>query len=641
MKNINKYLKSGIVLGALVYSVGTTIPMQSTYADEINTETVVKEWRPEGKVIAQGEDGVPWELYENGYLLFKPVPGKDTLTSIDKSETAESPSWKRAEVKAIGFTDKVYLPEDSSYLFANSPAPGVGANIAEFLDASKIDTSKVKNMYNMFLDSRFPKLDLDTWDTSNVENMRSMFFNSEIKELKIDKWNTSKVKDMKYFLYQARDLKELNIQDWDTSNVEDMSEMFEHAYELTKLDLNKWNVSKVKYMNDMFNGTVALEELKISNWDTSNVEDMSDMFHETTKLKELDIVNWNTSKVKNMAYMFAVSDLEKLDLSKWDTSNVEDMQNTFASNPKLRYLDITNFDTGKVNNLERIFADTGLTTLKIGDKFAKTQLKDGLFGTLDFEYIGELMTLGQKYGNKWTRLDRKTEFYSVEEWDKEYRANPEKLAGMWVREKNYNGYDIVFETGTDEIIEPLEVEIGKDFELPVPTKVKEGYHFVGWSKTQDGEIIKDKTNLGKKNETVTLYAKWEKNPPVSTNTPTEENGNLILPPTVNELPEYNGGANPSDAPANEKPEYTGPLATNTPVDDKGELVLPPVVNDLPEYKTATNDSTVNNTEKSETPKEETKKERELPNTNSGSILASLVSSVIGTLGLGYKSKRRK
>ena len=748
MKNINKYLKSGIVLGALVYSVGTTIPMQSTYADEINTETVVKEWRPEGKVIAQGEDGVPWELYENGYLLFKPVPGKDTLTSIDKSETAESPSWKRAEVKAIGFTDKVYLPEDSSYLFANSPAPGVGANIAEFLDASKIDTSKVKNMYNMFLDSRFPKLDLNTWDTSNVENMRSMFFNSEIKELKIDKWNTSKVKDMKYFLYQARDLKELNIQDWDTSNVEDMSEMFEHAYELTKLDLNKWNVSKVKYMNDMFNGTVALEELKISNWDTSNVEDMSGMFHETTKLKELDIVNWNTSKVKNMAYMFDVSDLEKLDLSKWDTSNVEDMQNTFASNPKLRYLDITNFDTGKVNNLERIFADTGLTTLKIGDKFAKTQLKDGLFGTLDFEYIGELMTLGQKYGNKWTRLDRKTEFYSVEEWDKEYRANPEKLAGMWVREKNYNGYDIVFETGTDEIIEPLEVEIGKDFELPVPTKVKEGYHFVGWSKTQDGEIIKDKTNLGKKNETVTLYAKWEKNPPVSTNTPIDENNNPILPPTVNELPEYNGGANPSDAPVNEKPEYTGPLATNTPVDDKGELLLPPVVddlpefnrgvnptdslvnekpeytgplstntpvddkgelvlppvvndlpefnggvnptdsfvnekpeynggvnsieppinekpeykdslstntpvndkgelvlpptvNDLPEYKTATNDSTVNNTEKSETPKEETKKERELPNTNSGSILASLVSSVIGTLGLGYKSKRRK
>jgi len=35
------------------------------------------------------------------------------------------------------------------------------------------------------------------------------------------------------------------------------------------------------------------------------------------------------------------------------------------------------------------------------------------------------------------------------------------------------------------------------------------------------------------------------------------------------------------------------------------------------------------------------KARELPNTNSTSILTSLVSSVIGTLGLGYKSKKRK
>ena len=170
MKNINKYLKSGIVLGALVYSVGTSIPTQSTYADEINTETVVKEWRPEGKVIATGEDGVPWELYENGYLLFKPEPGKDTLTNPKRSENTEGPSWKglygEQEVKAIGFTDKVYLPEDSSYLFANTHISG--GTLAEYLDASKIDTSKVKNMNNMFNNSRFTKLDLNSWDTSNV-----------------------------------------------------------------------------------------------------------------------------------------------------------------------------------------------------------------------------------------------------------------------------------------------------------------------------------------------------------------------------------------------------------------------------------------------------------------------------------------
>ena len=384
---------------------------------------------------------MPWELYENGYLLFKPEPGKDTLTSIDSSENALAPSWKRLNnvgngVKAIGFTDKVYLPEDSSDLFANSAGQNIGMLSAEFLDASKIDTSRVKNMYNMFNSSSFAKLDLNTWNTSNVENMKFLFGHSNLPELKIDKWDTSKVKDMSFMFYKTTELKELNIQDWNTSNVENMNSMFDYT-DLIKLDLNKWNVSKVKYMYDMFANNIYLEELKISNWNTSNVEDMSGMFHETIKLKDLDIVNWNTSKVKNMAYMFAISNLEKLDLSKWNTSNVENMQNTFASNPKLRYLDITNFDTSKVNNLERIFADSELIKLKIGDKFAKTQLKDGLFESLDFEYIGELMTLGQKYGYKWTRLDKTTPFYTVEEWNKVFRANPEKLAGIWVREKKF------------------------------------------------------------------------------------------------------------------------------------------------------------------------------------------------------------
>ena len=439
--SIGLFISNTPEVAQMLGSVGGGVIQAFDNGTETTSNETTKDWKPEGSVVAQGEDGVPWELYENGYLLFKPVPGKDTLTSIDRTENALAPSWKRLNnvgngVKAIGFTDKVYLPEDSSDLFANSAGQNIGMLSAEFLDASKIDTSRVKNMYNMFNSSSFAKLDLNTWNTSNVENMKFLFGHSNLPELKIDKWDTSKVKDMSFMFYKTTELKELNIQDWNTSNVENMTSMFDYT-DLTKLDLNKWNVAKVKDMYSMFANNIYLEELKISNWDTSNVEDMMGMFHETIKLKDLDIVNWNTSKVKNMAYMFAVSNLEKLDLSKWNTSNVENMQNTFASNPKLRYLDITNFDTSKVNNLERIFADSGLIKLKIGDKFAKTQLKDGLFESLDFEYIGELMTLGQKYGYKWTRLDKTTPFYTVEEWNKVFRANPEKLAGIWVREKKF------------------------------------------------------------------------------------------------------------------------------------------------------------------------------------------------------------
>ena len=154
--------------------------------------------------------------------------------------------------------------------------------------------------------------------------------------------------------------------------------------------------------------------------------------------------------------------------------------------------------------------------------------------------------------------------------------------------------------------------------------------------------------------------------PLSTNTPVDDNGNLVLPPVV-EVTEYTDTIStntPIDdnvdlilPPTVEKPEFTSPISTNTPVDDNGNLILPPVldkpefngninptettVNGISENTVPSNNSIVNNTEKPETTKEETKKERELPNTNSTSILASVVSSVIGTLGLGYKSRRRK
>ena len=155
--------------------------------------------------------------------------------------------------------------------------------------------------------------------------------------------------------------------------------------------------------------------------------------------------------------------------------------------------------------------------------------------------------------------------------------------------------------------------------------------------------------------------------PLSTNTPVDENGNLILPPVVEELPEFNVGVNPIDSPVLDIPEYTGPISTNTPVDDNGNLILPPVVDELPEFNggvvpldppvveiqeyngdlTPPKPPVIEETPKEEPAKPtenkpvEEKKEKELPNTNSSSILSSLVSSVIGTLGLGYKSKRRK
>ena len=124
---------------------------------------------------------------------------------------------------------------------------------------------------------------------------------------------------------------------------------------------------------------------------------------------------------------------------------------------------------------------------------------------------------------------------------------------------------------------------------------------------------------------------------------------------IHELPEFEGGVNPIDPPVVEIPEYNGgvvpldPPVVEIPEFNGGVTPIEPPVVEVPEYN---GDLTPPKPPVVETPKEEPakstenkpvepKKEKVLPNTNSTSILTTLVSSVIGTLGLGYKSKRKK
>ena len=906
-------------------------------------EPEVTNWQPEGNIIARGEDGVPWELYENGYLLFKPEPGKDTLTNGYWPYHLNS--WKNLyynKIKAIGFTDKVYLPEDASYFFKSikrGDLPDIylenednNKNLSnlEFIDTSKIDTSKTINMDSLFLGVKnIESLNLNNWDTSKVTSMSGMFYMSGFKGL--------------------------NLNNWDTSKVTNMSAMFDYASNLTSLDVSNWNTSKVTSMSGMFEETGNISNLKINNWNTSSVKYMSNMFA-NSKINNIDLSNWDLSNVESIDYMFYGTNFKTLNLGNWNTSNIRSMQTVF---PNVVNLNLKNWNTQNIYPIRvtHFLYLPKAKKIKIGSNLNNNQ---NLFMYLDKHYYGDL------YTNRWIKEDGNAGPYTVDEWWNAYTSNPVNMSGTWIREKKHTDteYKINFNTtsnGTNETIYPLRVEVNETPDLPTPEENKLGYKFLGWSKTEDGEIIKDTTNIGQPGETVTLYAKWEKvdnvrkentpiemttvyegdeelekgtnkeingvpgekeiittyevtpitgelinpstteniitpmtpktikvgtkpkvvyskdgddivksttiyivdpnngtisenttketfnkdgvktkvevtpipspnkyvkddtrekgadniieqgtpgsktvtttydvnpedgskienvgnpvivNPTdtiikvaaknkveivkekgqtierttnytvnektgeisetvtdklissstplipningsdlpdepelntnekpeykesVSTNTTTDEKGNEILPPVLEELPEYNGGANPTDSPVNEKPEYTeelstntpidendnpilppvvdelpeftgsvnpsdapiheipeytNSLSTNTPVDENGELVLPPVIEELPEYNgninhtetpvnevseniVLSNNSIVNNTEKSETTKEENKKERKLPDTNSSSVIASLVSSVIGTLGLGYKFRSKE
>ena len=486
--------------------------------------TDVKNWQPEGNVIAQGEDGVPWELYENGYLLFKPVEGKDTLTNNGRMDL---PSWKEKyhdQIKAIGFTGKTYAPVNSSYLFegdGNWYIFSKNLSNLSYIDASKLDTSKVENMNSMFYGAEgLMNLDIGKWDTSKVTNMKNMFFVAEgLTNLDIGKWNTSKVTDMtgmfsrasaltnldigkwdtrqvtkmRYMFNGAYSLTNLDIGKWDTSKVTDMTGMFSVASRLTNLDIGKWDTSKVTHMNSMFSGARGLTNLDIGKWDTSKVTNMSAMFREASGLTNLDLSKWDTSKVTDMSDMFRGVSVTNLDIGEWDTSQVTQMTSMFYEAENLMNLDVSKWDVSKVEDMRKMFSNTpNLVNVNTGENLK----------------LIEALVEAKDENIRWIREDKTYGPYTSKELYEKYKANPSVLAGRWVLGNKW--YTINFESGTNEDLVSVTGINNKDLTLPTLTQDKPGYKFLGWLKTQDGEVVTDKVNLANPGETITLYAKWEK-----------------------------------------------------------------------------------------------------------------------------------
>ena len=864
-KALKKSLKSVAIVSAVTCSLGAalTTAQNVVYADS-EIGIVNKNWQPEGSIVAQGEDGVSWELYENGYLLFKPVNEKNNLSKG---------SWQKHKykVKAIGFTDKTFAPVDSSDLFKEF------INL-DYFDGSNFDTSKVTNMSGLFSGATdLTNIDVSNWDTSKVTNMSSVFAGlNKLEKLDVSKWNVNNVIDLSYMFTGMSKIKRLELGNWNTSNVENMTGVFSSTDSLSNLDIENWNTSNVIYMREMFHHNHALKSLNLSKWNTSNVIYMTDMFQNATGLETLDLSGWNTSNVKNMLQMFqGASNLKDIKLKNWNVSSAQEMRMMFDGTNSLEELDLSGWNLVKVENQEEMFNNMmNLKKLIIGENFKGKNYNGNLFRHLDSHNYKDV------YTKKWLKEDKSAGPYTIEEWDKAYKENPQSIAGVWVREEIVKSNEenkqttVNFVTKTTEEIPEVKAMSNTSINLPTPTVDKPGYSFSGWSKIEgesEKQIFKDVIDIADGEKNITLYAVWDKvnnvskeqkviekttvyksddtldkgqtktiegknglkeitttykitpitgeyldenpiveekvvtemiptvitvgtkpkiekteipltvkyekdytrekgkpnliiekgesgsktitttytvdpktgeitekvssplirvplrnkviyvpakdeieiikeegktierttsydvdsktgklipkvtdkvitslisnpnnsdetntpnkvdNPsvvndkleytgPLSTNTPTDDNGDLITPPIV-EKPEYTGPLStntPIDdngdlitPPIVEKPEYKESISTNTPVDEKGDLITPPIV-EKPEYKSDSTETSKDKTTKEETDKtKEELKDKELPNTNSTSILASFVSSVIGTLGLGYKSKRKK
>ena len=344
MKRKYGYRKfKGIGLAAAV--IGFAFLSAPIYASELSTdletitETSSTTVRPQGTVVARGEDGVPWELYENGYLLFKPVAGKDTLRSGYST-------WKMeygAKIKYIGFAGKTYAPVNSSYLFSKHVRTSTSSKLnfdPLAVDITNLDTRYTTDMGAMFYGlSKVQHLDVSHFDTSKVTNMHSMFSGTyQLLSLNLSNFDTRNVTNMDSMFASASSLKTLDLSSFRTTNVTDMSHMFQTMDELVTLNVSSFDTRHVTDMQGMFGFLPKLTSLDVSHFDTSNVTDMGGMFAGLEKITRLDLSHLDTRNVTAMAAMFANTKLTSLNLSNFDTRNVNDMGAMFSGMTELIYL---------------------------------------------------------------------------------------------------------------------------------------------------------------------------------------------------------------------------------------------------------------------------------------------------------------
>jgi len=216
-------------------------------------------------------------------------------------------------------------------------------------DVTKVNTSKITDMHDLFSKNIAFNQNISGWDVSNVTNMENMFGELHHFNQNINKWDVSNVTNMSGMFTSNTNFNQV-LNKWDVSNVTDMSGMFSYCSNFNQ-PLNNWNVSKVTDMGAMFFNAPKFNQ-PLNNWDVSKVTNMNGMFLGSNFNKPLD--NWNVSNVTNMISMFSHTKQFNQSLNNWDVSNVNYMSDMFFASKNFNK-PLNNWDVSKVSYFSAMF----------------------------------------------------------------------------------------------------------------------------------------------------------------------------------------------------------------------------------------------------------------------------------------------
>ena len=254
-----------------------------------NTLSIMKNWNSSSnddfhnskykskisKIIFKNNTDIP----QDNIIEFWDISSKQNKSVISYIQNDNSGGY----IVTIGGNKKIYANENSSQVFHRF------TNLKEIENIELLDTSKVKNMNEMFsFCNSLLNLDLSSFNTSNVESMMGLFGG-------------------------CSSLQSLNLSNWNTSNVTNMGSMFNGCKNIKNLDLSSFDVSNVKSMRFMFDLCSLLENLNINNWNFKQVTSMDLMFRSCYNvITQINITNNNAISYRNMFANSATSDNSKI-----------------------------------------------------------------------------------------------------------------------------------------------------------------------------------------------------------------------------------------------------------------------------------------------------------------------------------------
>lgn len=223
---------------------------------------------------------------------------------LDSNEiTIKAKEW--SEVGDTGYINDVLYTVVDRELLASMLQNGS--------DVTKIATTKITIMSNLFYNKTSFNQNIGNWDVSNVTSMYAMF------------WNASSFNQ--------------SIAYWDVSNVLIFNNMFTRATNFNQ-NIENWNVSKGITMRGLFSYASSYNQA-LGNWDVSSVDNMNYMFYNATSFNQ-GLSNWDVSFVNEMFSMFNNASSFNQDLSTWSVENVFLCEN-FDDNTPQWTLPIPNF----------------------------------------------------------------------------------------------------------------------------------------------------------------------------------------------------------------------------------------------------------------------------------------------------------